>query len=134
MITRAHRNESRADHLLREWRECTRRSAHAYTLSRLRVLEGNRGAAIFYQLEAAKYHRYAVTVRMVIMQPPSPELPPVEKLLLSSMYGVLRDPDATPLEKRLARQRLNSQYGKFVTGPREYNYTTELLDPTNHAD
>lgn len=56
-------HETERAYQVRRFNNACERMSRCYALQRLRTLEGNIGAAYFYQLEAALYYRYMVEAK-----------------------------------------------------------------------
>lgn len=117
--------ESLTDWHKREYKVCMSLSERAFVLQHQRRGEGYLGAAIFYQRQAARWFERAQAARIRWFQAQT----------IEAAYDVLRDRTATPAQRVEVKRSLNVIYGKFATGPREYERWPYLvLDGSDHPD
>lgn len=113
--------ETERAYILRSFNYASDRVSHCYNMQVTRQSEHNRGAAIFYQLEAATWHKRMVEYRECLENDffPGTDVPidtifpadewdrkvftPAIKLALSSAYGNMKpDPGLFVRAKRIA--------------------------------
>lgn len=108
-------HETERAYQVRRFNNACERMSRCYALQRLRTLEGNIGAAYFYQLEAALYYRYMVEAKAKF----DTLIPRFHSPMPGNSIAVVGERTPSYAAMKLAA---SSAYGKFHGGypsPRE---------------